>query len=274
MGTTTATGTLIIYAMSSYFATLSNFKLAFYSSGISSILVSFFWLIVYKKFVSEAKKVREEEGYVKIPDDPVKVPEHTGAEKRIFHISVAAICFFAVCSNLIKDGITTWVPSILKEEFSLTDSLSILLTLFMPLVAVFGNAFSLVVHKKIPDYITHCFIFFMTMAVFIITIIGSLSLKSVGLVLFGLTVVCFLASSLNSLITSIYPMFMRGKIDSGKYAGIFNGFCYLGSMISSYGLGFIAEHFGWTMVFVFLIGLCILTGIIWAGFNISKHLVK
>lgn len=274
MGTTTALGTLAIYGLSSWFAAVANFKFAFYTTAIVSIGAAFIWFIFYNKFVSEAKQIREMEGYVKIPDDPVKDPEHTGTEKKIFYVSISVICFYAICSNLIKDGITTWVPSILKEEFSLTDSLAILLTLFMPLVAVFGNAFALTVHKKIPDYATHCATFFMIMAVFIITIIGSLSLKSVALVLAGLVIVCFMASSLNSLLTSIFPMFMRGKVDSGKFAGILNGFCYIGSVISSYGLGFIAENFGWTMVFIFLISFCVFAGILWLGYTISKHFIK
>lgn len=274
MGTTTATGTLIVYGLSSYFATMSNFKLAFYTTSIASIAAAFICILGYNRFVSRARKVREEEGYIKIPDDPVKDPKHTGIEKHIFHISIGVICFYAICSNLIKDGITTWVPSILKEEFSMTDSLAILLTLFMPMISIFGNAFALTVHKRIPDYTTHCFTFFMLMAVFITIIIGSLSLKSVFLVLAGLTVSCFFASSLNSLLTSIFPMFMRGKIDSGKFAGILNGCCYFGSVISSYGLGYIAEHFGWTMVFIFLIAFCILSGIIWTGFNITKHYLR
>ena len=71
-------------------------------------------------------------------------------------------------------------------------------------------------------------------------IIGCLEVKWAILMLVCLIVVNFLASSLNSLITSIYPIFMRGKVDSGFYAGMLNGFCYLGSTISAYGLGYIA----------------------------------
>ncbi len=69
---------------------------------------------------------------------------------------------------------------------------------------------------------------------------------------------CFLVSSSNSVITSIFPLFMKGKVNSGLVAGILNGFCYLGSTISSYGLGEIADNFGWIAVFWVLLAICAL----------------
>ena len=87
------------------------------------------------------------------------------------------------------------------------------------------------------------------------------------LMLIGLVVVNFFASALNSLITSIFPMFMREKVNSGLFAGVLNGFCYLGSTISSYGLGAIADNFGWTAVFLTLIGFAIISLITLPSFN-------
>ena len=76
--------------------------------------------------------------------------------------------------------------------------------------------------------------------------------------LVGFAIVCFLISSSNSLITSIFPLFMKGKLNSGLIAGILNGFSYLGSTLSSYGLGLIADNFGWTSVFWVLLSVCML----------------
>ena len=64
---------------------------------------------------------------------------------------------------------------------------------------------------------------------------------------------------------------MRGKVNSGFYAGILNGFCYVGSTISSYGLGYVAEHYGWTAVFWLLIAVCALVAIIWCGYKIGSR---
>ena len=259
MGTTVAGGTVIVYGTSSVFATFNSFKLSFYLAAFSDIIISVVWLILYKKAVSlsVAEKADEPQENKEIYiENTEKLADN---EKKKFHISVGVLCLLAVGVNLIKDGLTTWVPSILKEEYAFTDSLSILLTLLLPIVAIVGNAFALKMHIKIPDYITQCLVSYVLMFVLISGIIGVLSLKLIVFLLIFLILSSFLASSLNSLITSIYPMFMRGKVNSGLFAGILNGFCYVGSAASSYGLGYIADLFGWGMVFWLLLAFCLLS---------------
>lgn len=272
MGTTVAIGTLIIYGLSSIFVSFDKFKLAFYTAGIAVIAVAIVWILLYNNAVMKAKKERDEETpSEEVQDGSSTKTEQKKSDKKLLYTSIYVLCFCAIGVNLIKDGLTTWVPSILKEEFSMNDSLSILLTLFLPILAVFGNAFALKMHNKIPDYVNHCVTVFAIIAVFIGLIIGSLAFEWVAFMLIGLVTVNFLASSLNSLITSIFPLFMRGKVNSGLFAGILNGFCYLGSTISSYGLGAIADNFGWTAVFWALIGFCAISFVIWFGYAALKH---
>lgn len=271
MGTTVATGTLVIYGLSSLFASFNKFKLSFYTAGIAVIVVAFIWIVFYNKAISGAKNERMEDTSAEksesksVSDDCCKA-----SEKKILFACISVLCFFAVGVNLIKDGLTTWVPSILKDEFSLSDSISILLTLFLPILAVFGNASALKTHKMIPDYVSHCVIVFGLVAILVLGIIGSLALKLVVCMLIGLVAVNFLASSLNSLITSIFPLFMREKVNSGLFAGILNGFCYLGSALSSYGLGVIADNFGWNGVFWCLLIFCVAVFAVWIGYVLYK----
>ena len=275
MGTTVAVGTLIIYGLSSIFAAFDKFKMSFYTAGIAVIFVAIIWMIFYNKAVVSAKKEREQEELTGETKTEISEQKHKRkGERKLLFATIYVLCFYAIGVNLIKDGLTTWVPSILKEEFFMGDSLSILLTLFLPILAVFGNAGALKTHKIIPDYVNHCATIFVIAAAFICVIIASLKLKLAFFVLIGLVIVNFLVSSLNSLITSIFPLFMRGNVNSGLFAGVLNGFSYLGSTISSYGLGTIAENFGWTTVFWTLIGFCTVTIIVWIGYTCYKCILK
>ena len=274
MGTSVATGTLLIYGLSSVFAAFNRFKLSFYTAGIAVILSAIVWLIIYNKAVSGAKREKAEEEIVEAKEVALECEHRAPGEGKTLFAAICVLCFMAIGVNLVKDGLTTWVPSILKDTFAMSDSLSILLTLFLPVLAIFGNAFALKVHKMIPDYVNHCAVAFAGSAMIIGMIIGSLTMRWVVLLLLGLVIVSFLASSLNSLITSIFPLFMRGRVNSGLIAGILNGFCYLGSTISSYGLGAIADNFGWISVFYVLIGYCILACIAWGGYTVVKKYEK
>ncbi len=252
MGTTVATGTVLVYGLSAIFIKI-NFKLSFYVPAVLFYVVSLVWIFNVSRLVER----------IKSENDEVKVQTTTETKKENYNksvilLTIIMLAFFGVAVNLIKDGLTTWVPSILKEQYNLDSSLSIILTLLLPLVAMFANIFAIGVHKKITDFIVQCGIMFLTSGVIIGGVIGAISLNVFIITLIGFIIVCFLISSCNSVITSIFPLFMKDKVNSGKIAGVLNGFCYLGSTISSYGLGEIADNFGWTAVFWVLLCVCML----------------
>ena len=272
MGTTVAIGTLIIYALSSLYVEIGNFKLAFYTAAFVNMAVALFWLVSCNKAVAMSKSDMDNELAEEHKTDYVQKGAQSHMHRGVL-LSMCILCFCAIGVNLVKDGLTSWCPSILKEAGNFSDSLSILLTLFLPIVAMFGNAFAVLVHKKIPDYVIHCMTAFAAIALIVVAIIGGLSYQIVALILVGMVVANFLASSLNSLITSVFPMFMREQLNSGKCAGILNGFCYVGSAISSYGLGKIADHFGWNAVFYCLLGASCAIVVVGAVYGILKKAI-
>ena len=275
MGTTVATGTLVIYGLSSVFAMFDMFKLSFYTASFCDIIVAVLWLFLYRKAFKCAYEEKSKEDILHSNEAKKERSLENGKSgKSIIYIIIFVLCLYAVIVNLTKDGLTTWVPSILKENFATSDSVSILLTLTLPIVAIFGNLFALKIHRVIPDYITHCFVVFSIIGGIVGVIIAGISQKQIILTLVGLMFVNFMASSLNSVITSIFPLFMREKVNSGLFAGILNGFCYVGSTLSSYGLGLVADNFSWIAVFWLLIGCCFIAGIVWCIYICVRYILN
>ena len=254
MGTTVATGTFLIYALSALFVKI-DFKLSFYLPATLFVVVALVWIFAYPSIVKRANEEAQQEESVVVTE---KMAQATAFNKPLLMLSIVMLCIYGVATNLIKDGLTTWVPSILKEQYDLDSSFSIILTLALPMVAIFGNIFAVKLHKKIPDYVLHVVVLFLCSGAIIGGVIAGLSLNQFWLTLVGFSAVCLLVSSSNSLITSIFPLFMKGKVNSGLTAGLLNGFCYLGSTLSSYGLGAIADAAGWIAVFWVLLSVCIM----------------
>lgn len=274
MGTTVASGTLVIYACSSVYTFFDHFKLAFYTAAFTGLLVALFWIYLYKRVVSNAKDEKtNEETAKKEQETESNIKKKTGNQTFIFGM-IFILCVCAVGINLVKDGLTTWLPAILKEEYSVTGSVAILLSVFLPVVAIFGNMFALKTHHKLPDYIVHCGVFFLAILALIGVAIGGLVVKHMLLMLVAVIVASFLASSLNSLLTSVFPMLMRDKLNSGLCAGVLNGCCYLGSTVSSYGIGAIADNFGWKMMFWCLLAFCFLECAICLIYAFVKRITK
>lgn len=255
MGTTVAIGTLVIYGLSALFVALNVFKFAFYTAAILVPAIALVWLFAFGKLTSRTES--EEDDSLDLDATPAKIGAQSKQKTSKKALTTIVIfCFFAVATNLVAEGINTWLPSILKETYHLSDSLSILLTLLMPLVAVFGNFFANMLYQKLRDFVLLCGVLFLGAGVLLGGIIGIIG---AGFVVFTLILFAFvrmLAGSSNSTITSIFPLQMKGKINSGLIAGVLNGCCYVGSTISSYGLGSVADSFGWLAVFYLLLGVC------------------
>ena len=76
--------------------------------------------------------------------------------------------------------------------------------------------------------------------------------------------VSLLTSATNNVITSMAPLYLKKRFNAGLLAGTLNGLCYVGSTLSSYGLGAFADGLGWNAVFILLASLsaaCVATSL-------------
>lgn len=275
MGTTVAVGTAIIYGLSSIFAIFNGFRLAFYFPAIFFPIIGIVWLCSYKKLTTPT----EEDGSLDIVKEPVQTEskKHSAPFPKSYLPMLCVMALIAIVTNLVAEGLTSWVPVILKETFELPPFLSILLTLTLPIIAIFGNLFSNKMHKRIPNFIVMLAFFFACAGVMILAVIGLLQFKFAFVIVATivlLALIRFFAGASNSTITSIFPLSMKGKGDSGFLAGILNAFCYVGSVIASYGLGLIADASGWNMVFYVLFGACVLVVVVSFVFALIEKIIS
>ncbi len=264
MGTTVATGTFIVYGVSALFSIIADFRMTFILAASAMLIVAFIWLIFFTKLTKGEKKLSAE-----ATEHAVHIPEKTK------HLSVlpliAVLAFFAVANNFTKDGLTAWTPDILKNTYSTPDWLSILLTLLLPTLAILGTVVAVNLQKKTKNFVLSVTLLFAVSAILIVLVLLLISSKSLlvaTVAIFG--IVSCLMAGVNNIITSMVPLSLKAGGNSGKIAGILNGFSYLGSTISSYGLGLIAELFDWIAVFVTLIGISIFVISIGIVFVITK----
>lgn len=258
MGTTVCTGTFLTYGGSALFVGMGGFQAIFYVAAAISLAVAGIWFFAYPKLVTGNSACLADKPAQGVPLQ--SSPMHSSSSGRfpmemLPFLSVIAV--LAVCNNLIKDGLTTWLPAILKETYALPDWTSILLTMLLPLLGVFAVVVATGIYKKIPNFFVELVILYGASGILVCVVLGLLSTNALAVTVGCFGVVAMLMSAVNGVITSMIPLYMREKLgNSGMIAGVLNGFCYVGSTISSYGLGALAEGNGWTAVFVLFIVLC------------------
>lgn len=262
MGTTVACGTLFIYGISALFALFNGFKYVFLLSFILMFLVGICWLIFYPKLTCNPIIKEKIEN-----DSQQNIQKHI--EKSVL-IILMVLAFLAIINNLLKDGLTIWLPSILQEKYHFSDSLSISLTLILPILGTLGTILAVSLSKKINSIINLVSLLFLLSTISLTIIIFFFKTPYWFIVLFFFGLISLFMHGINNIITSMAPLFLRNKINSGMVAGVLNGFCYVGSTISSYLLGVIVDHYGWNYLLYMLLIINILAFIIPLFINFIK----
>lgn len=251
MSTTVAIGTLVAYGISAVFAKSGLWQAVFYVASVILVVSAFVWLSLF----GPSKKRSTAESQVQTETGKIKMSKAVG-----FALALAAIA--GVANGFIKDGVTTWVPSVLYEEFGLSTSFSILLTLFLPMVSTLGATIAKKTHEKIRTHSTMNTLFYAVAAVLCLGIIFSLKIRNLPAIM-----VCFVGLScsmamINNVVTSMFALDHRKHLNSGFVAGLLNTFCYVGSTTTTYALGAVSQAKGWNAVFVIMLTVCIAASVI------------
>ncbi len=272
VGAAVACGTLVIYALSSVYAMFTSFQTAFYTATALDLTIAIVWMLSYNTAVRRAREEKDREKAEMTANRQENAGEET-MHPRLLPVVIVFLCMFSVGVNLVKDGANTWVPSILKEEFAFNESLAIFLTLFLPLLGIAGTPAAIFIRKKIPDYISSSTVGFVITGIAIGVIMWCLQMKLAVVMLAALLLIGFLSGYLNSMVVSVFPVYMRKMVNSGMISGVLNGFAYLGSTISSYGLGYVADKWGWMTVFTVLLSVCLFVCVCWVFYSVIKRVI-
>ena len=265
MSTTVSVGTLVIYGASALFNLFGGFKYSFLLAACFMLAISCVWLIFFPQMTQRA---RLENVTAHMPSTaendaarenmPVsEKPKRNNVLLTQFLLIVTIFCVYAVIINYTKDGLTTWIPQILNDQYSLPDSLSIILTIVLPVFGVFGALLAVWFNKFIKDYsdLTGVFFVLASLSVFGIILLFKTDFWYLALMLFGL--VNMFMHGANNVITSMMPLALGKKYNAGLLAGLLNGACYVGSTLSQYLIAMIAIAGGWSEVMNVLLYSCI-----------------
>lgn len=242
-------GSLLSYVISAAAIKFASWHFAFYIPAGIITCVLVFWCIC-------AKKTSKILGKGEKPSLPVH--ENTGEKislGKLFMISGAAvICVGILVQGMLKDGVTSWVPTLIKEKYNVSASFSVLLSAVLPIINLSGAWFATKLYEgpfKLNETAAAAFCF-------ALTLIPLTGILFVGHYPIALCVIFFalfttLITAINHLVITLIPVRFAKYGCASTVGGIFNSCTYIGSAISTYGFGAVSEKFGWTATVVFWI---------------------
>ena len=232
--------TIAIYLISSLCVFLSGWQLIFIVCGSFGLLVSGVWLYSTKKYDNKnaPKKVESSDSKAEENNKSISIGKLIAISGMVF------ILIAIVLQGMLRDGLDSWMPTLIRETFDLSSSISILTGVIMPIFAIISFRVAALLFKKIHNEMTCSVVLFITGTVCSILLLPMYS-KNVflSILLIAITTACMHGINL-ILITWVPRYYARyGKV--ATISGIMNAFTYVGSAISTYGFGALSERFGW-----------------------------
>ncbi len=260
ISTTTAVGTTAAYALSALFVAVDAWRLTFIIAGVLCVASGIVWAEVLSKLGKPAKQTAM----------AVTGKKNKPSFGSYFLAMFVFMCFAAFFNGFVRDGVNSWMPKLISESFGVNESLSIILTLTLPLFSVFGAVMARKTYFLIKNQGTLLLLFFglASTVLYIEYIIFPFKLLIATVVIFVL-VACSMAA-VNNVVASIFPLDNRDHFDSGLSAGILDTMCYVGSSVAGSLIGFTSEAHGWRAVILVLAAFSALCSLISAMFSVVR----
>lgn len=245
MSTTTAIGTTAAYSVSAGCIALGHVFWTFRTATLALLAICGVWL-----FITRNLSKMEDAGVPHLPNVPAESAKPDSIAVLLAGAGGAIFCtgILAVGNGFIRDTMVTWVPSLLYDKFGLPSQYSVLITLLLPLLSIFGAAIGVALHRRVRSYYSLLGIVYAMSAVvlagcFLAYLAGGFLsyplYTMVFLIAFAALNGCFMATA-NNIVTSMIPL--ERKSGSGLFAGIMDAFCYVGSTASGILPGLLLER--------------------------------
>ncbi|MBQ7642852.1 MAG: MFS transporter [Clostridia bacterium] len=270
MATASVGGRFLAYGVSAAFSVnKSLFEFTFLTGALALLGTMVVWYIASGKMVSYApEKTRKAE-------EPTRKDKKRKLDKKTI-IMLLVFGEFSFAAYGVSGGLQQWVPSILKEIYNLEDWLAIFTSVALPLFMLSAAFIADKMYKMTKSFVLNSMLMFVVCVGGITVTLTSLALGASWVAIIALFVmICISMSVVSNQTTVQAPLILKGKLNAGFLAGIFNGCCYFGSAVSSYGLGKIADLTGgWDAVFIAFALLAAMSAVLATVYLVAERLGK
>lgn len=241
LSTTGPAGMLCAYGYSALCLKYLNWKYCFWGVAGWTVVTAFFWLYGCWMIAKEQQ--------ISFITPKVKSEEDKNATEDFKNIimqsGLVGIILISCVHGVLKDGISTWIPTYLSDNFHMSSVVSVVMTMVLPVVNLIGVFWADYWNRRwFHTEVKTIAVFFGIAFVTILSMIywGDYQ-AAISLAFFG--IITTIMTGINTLIISLIPLHFKkcGKIST--VIGILNMSAYVGTTIASYGSGWIADRWGW-----------------------------
>lgn len=223
----------------------------FLSCGIVVSAAAVIWLAGTSKLMNGASAsksaARSKESVAMPAGKLIKVMLSAGVMLLLVSIAI---------QGTLKDSVTQWIPTFLENRYATGTSVSLALTMLLPIINVTGAYFAKAVNKKLNSEISTSVVFFAIAAVLLAVLLLSDGKNMIlSLLLMAGVTNCMFA--INVMIITMVPLRFSKFGRTSTVGGFLNAMAYIGCGLLNLGAGAILEKSGssWRALFIMWLAL-------------------
>ena len=228
-------GTILIYLISPLLIKLVGWQSVFYFSSIIGVITVTVWILLMNKIDTSSAKLTVADSKnaksFKIPREAI--------------VPLVFIALGIILQGMLRDGITSWMPTYLSEVFALDNSLSILITVSLAIFSIISFSVSGNIYNRFfKNEVFLGAIIFFTSALSALILFAFFS-KGVALTVLSMALITGCMHGVNLMLISQVPKRFKKYGNISTISGAINSCTYIGSAISTYGVALLSENIGW-----------------------------
>ncbi len=244
-------GMLCAYLASAFLLRIASWEHCFWGAGIWLAGIALLWIASIRKLERGHGGKAEEQSIPNAAKEICGKKAEVVQEKAALSVSgfsstgLLWLTGAAFIHGILKDGLTTWIPTYLTEQFSIQPFLSVMLTTFLPVVNLSGVYIAEIGNRRIFRNEAAAGAGF-----YLVSLAGLVGMMMpVGNLLYGtvalFAIVTSMMTAVNTLLISLLPLHFQKEGRVATISGGLNAITYVGSAAASALFGYATEHAGW-----------------------------
>jgi OPA family glycerol-3-phosphate transporter-like MFS transporter len=229
-------GTILVYLTAPLIITLLGWKAVFYLSAGIGFAASVLWFLLKSRVPCEDKPLQASA-------DSTETPKFHFPKEAVF--PMVFIVLGIIFQGMLRDGVTSWMPTYLAEVFQFGNQTSIFCTVSLAIFSIITFSAVGTLYKKYFRNEVAC-----AGGVYAVSVLaaGLLFLFFEGGAIVAILLMALITGCMHGinlmLITHVPKRFKKfGNIST--ISGAINACTYVGAAISTYGISLLSETIGW-----------------------------
>ena len=222
-------GAIIVYLLSPVIISYFSWKGVFFFSALCGAIM----ILVWNRYCC---------------DTPVAKKSFESKEKRhnkvIFTPLMLCIMLAIVLQGILRDGVTTWVPSYISETYNISNVISIFSGILLPIFGIICVQTAERVYNKRLNNPLQCGAVFFTLGAVSALALFFLTGKNATLSVLFSALLTGCMHGVNVILICMIPPFFKKYGNVSTVSGVLNSCTYVGSAVSTYGIAFLSEKIG------------------------------